>query len=166
VLVLSLNTLSLRVPSLREYTEDVPELLSYYVDKFVDSEHLSFKRFGVAAQNRLRNYPWPGNIRELSNLVYNLLLTTSDEEISLDEVEKELEVITYSDEPLIKQDILSMSLREARNQFERNYLQQQLILCNGKISKLAKRVGMERTNLYRKLHFLDINLKSLDTEDH
>jgi len=158
-LVLNLNTLSLRVPPLREYAEDVPELLSYYVDKFVDSEHLSFKRFGVAAQNRLRHYPWPGNVRELSNFVYNLLLLSSSEEISLNEVEKEIEAITYSDEPLIKQDILSMPLREARDQFERNYLQQQLILCNGKVSKLAERAGMERTNLYRKLRYLGINFK-------
>ncbi len=165
-LLLKLNTLSLRVPPLREHAEDVPELLSYYVDKFVDSKHLSFKRFGVAAQNRLRNYPWPGNIHELSNVVYNLLLNASAEEISLDEVEENIESITSDNDSFIKQDIFSMSLREARDQFERHYLQHQLILCKGKVSKLSERVGMERTNLYRKLHSLDINFKSLNTKDH
>ncbi len=158
-LLLKLNTLSLRVPPLRDHAEDVPELLSYYVDKFVDSKHLSFKRFGVAAQNRLRHYPWPGNIHELSNVVYNLLLTASAEEISLDEVEENMTSITSDNEPFTKQDIFSMSLREARDQFERHYLQQQLILCKGKVSKLSERVGMERTNLYRKLRSLDINFK-------
>ena len=65
--------LTLRIPPLREYAEDVPELLRYYVDRLVDDERLPFRRFGVAAQNRLRNYPWPGNMRELKNLVQRLL---------------------------------------------------------------------------------------------
>ena len=73
-LLANLNTLGLRVPPLREYAEDVPELLNYYVDKLVDAEGLSFRRFSVAAQNRLRNYPWPDNVRELKNLVRRLLL--------------------------------------------------------------------------------------------
>ncbi len=164
-LVSNLNTLSLRVPPLREYAEDVPELLSYYVDKLVDGEGLSFKRFGVAAQNRLRNYPWPDNVRELKNLVRRLLLTGSDEEIRLDEVEKEISVVAHSDEPLVKQDLLSLPLREAREQFERAYLQQQLVLCDGKVGKLAKRVGMERTHLYRKLRSLGVDFRSVATEE-
>ncbi len=164
-LVSNLNTLSLRVPPLREYAEDVPELLSYYVDKLVDGEGLSFKRFGVAAQNRLRNYPWPDNVRELKNLVRRLLLTGAEEVISLDEVEKEIAAVTRSDEPLVKQDLLSLPLREAREQFERAYLQQQLVLCDGKVGKLAKRVGMERTHLYRKLRSLGVDFKSVATED-
>ncbi|MFQ5982335.1 MAG: sigma-54-dependent transcriptional regulator, partial [Woeseiaceae bacterium] len=155
-LVSNLNILSLWVPPLREYAEDVPELLSYYVDKLVDSESLSFRRFGVAAQNRLRNYPWPDNVRELKNLVRRLLLTGSDEKISLDEVEKEVTATAQADEPLVKQDLLSLPLREAREQFERAYLQQQLVLCDGKVGKLAKRVGMERTHLYRKLRSLGV----------
>ena len=164
-LISNLNTLSLRVPPLREYAEDVPELLSYYVDKLVDGEGLSFKRFGVAAQNRLRNYPWPDNVRELKNLVRRLLLTGAEEVISLDEVEKEIAAVTRSDEPLVKQDLLSLPLREAREQFERAYLQQQLVLCDGKVGKLAKRVGMERTHLYRKLRSLGVDFRSVATED-
>jgi DNA-binding NtrC family response regulator len=164
-LVSDLNTLSLRVPPLREYAEDVPELLSYYVDKLVDGEGLSFRRVGVAAQNRLRNYPWPDNVRELKNLVRRLLITGSDEEISLDEVEKELDATAHSDEPLVKQDLLSLPLREAREQFERAYLQQQLVLCDGKVGKLAKRVGMERTHLYRKLRSLGVDFRSVGAEE-
>jgi DNA-binding NtrC family response regulator len=164
-LVSNLNTLSVRVPPLREYAEDVPELLSYYVDKLVDGEGLSFKRFGVAAQNRLRNYPWPDNVRELKNLVRRLLLTGASEVISLDEVEKEIAAVAHSDEPLVKQDLLSLPLREAREQFERAYLQQQLVLCDGKVGKLAKRVGMERTHLYRKLRSLGVDFRSVVTEE-
>jgi len=159
-LVSSLNTLTLKVPPLREYAEDVPELLAYYVDKLVDSDGLRFRRFSVAAQNRLRNYPWPDNVRELKNLVRRLLMSDSGEEITLEEVEAEISAAAVADEPLIKQDLLSLPLREAREQFERAYLQQQLVLCDGKVGKLAQRVGMERTHLYRKLRSLGVDFKS------
>jgi DNA-binding NtrC family response regulator len=164
-LISNLSTLSLRVPPLREYAEDVPELLGYYVDKLIDSEGLSFRRFSVAAQNRLRNYPWPDNVRELKNLVRRLLLTDSDEEITLDEIEKEISSASDSDEPLVKQDLLSLPLREAREQFERAYLQQQLVLCDGKVGKLAQRVGMERTHLYRKLRSLGVDFRSVSAAE-
>ena len=164
-LVAHLSVLGIRIPPLREYSEDVPELLVYYVDKLVDSENLTFRRFSLAAQNRLRNYPWPDNIRELKNLTRRLLLTGSDDDISLEEVEGEVSAATPVDEPLVKQDLLSLPLREAREQFERTYLQQQLILCDGKVGQLAKRVGMERTHLYRKLRALGVDFKSMVSED-
>lgn len=164
-LVAHLSVLSLRIPPLREYSEDVPELLAYYVDKLVDSENLTFRRFSVAAQNRLRNYPWPDNVRELKNLTRRLLLSGSDDDISLEEVEAEISAAAPTNEPLVKQDLLSLPLREAREQFERNYLQQQLVLCDGKVGQLAKRVGMERTHLYRKLRSLGVNFKSVGSED-
>ncbi len=160
-----LQILSLNVPPLREYSEDVPELLTYYVDKLVDAEGLTFRRFSVAAQNRLRNYPWPDNVRELKNLVRRLLLTGSDDDISLEEVEAEVSGSGQTDEPLVKQDLLALPLREAREQFERAYLQQQLVLCDGKVGQLAKRVGMERTHLYRKLRSLGVDFKSVAADE-
>ena len=163
--VAKLGVLTLRVPPLREYSEDVPELLNYYVDKLVDSEGLEFRRFSVAAQNRLRNYPWPDNVRELKNLVRRLLMSNSGEDISLQEVEAEISAAAAEDEPLVKQDLLALPLREAREQFERAYLQQQLVLCDGKVGQLAKRVGMERTHLYRKLRSLGVDFKSVGTDD-
>lgn len=164
-LIANLNTLSLHVPPLRDYAEDVPELLNYYVDKLVDSEGLTFRRFSVAAQNRLRNYPWPDNVRELKNLVRRLLLTGEDEEITLADVESEIIAASDAAQPLVKQDLLALPLREAREQFERAYLQQQLVLCDGKVGKLAQRVGMERTHLYRKLRSLGVDFRSAATQD-
>ena len=158
-LISNLNVLTLRIPPLREYAEDVPELLRYYVDRLVDDERLPFRRFGVAAQNRLRNYPWPGNIRELKNLVHRLLIQGGSEEIRLEEIEQEIESQAPVDEPLVKQDLLALPLREAREHFERAYLTQQLQLCNGKVGQLAKRVGMERTHLYRKLRSLGVDFR-------
>ncbi|MBS0376719.1 MAG: sigma-54-dependent Fis family transcriptional regulator [Proteobacteria bacterium] len=158
-LLAHLNLVTLKVPPLRDYAEDVPDLLRHYVDRLVDEERLPFRRFGVAAQNRLRNYPWPGNMAELRNLVHRLLLLGGEEEIRLEEIERELATQLPKDEPLVKQDLLALPLREAREAFERAYLQQQLQLCNGKVGQLAKRVGMERTHLYRKLRSLGVDFR-------
>jgi DNA-binding NtrC family response regulator len=163
-LLAQLNTLIVRVPPLRDYAEDVPELLRQQVDRIVDTEGLPFRRFSVAAQNRLRNYPWPDNVRELKNLVHRLLIQGGGEEIGLAEIERELAVQAPPGEPLVKQDLLALPLREAREQFERAYLQQQLLLCNGKVGQLAKRVGMERTHLYRKLRSLGLDFRSIGDE--
>jgi two-component system, NtrC family, nitrogen regulation response regulator NtrX len=163
-LLAHLNMLIVRVPPLREYAEDVPELLRHYVDRLVDTEGLQFRRFSVAAQNRLRNYPWPDNVRELKNLVHRLLIQGGAEEIRLEEIERELAVQAPPGEPLVKQDLLALPLREAREQFERAYLQQQLLLCNGKVGQLAKRVGMERTHLYRKLRSLGVDFRNISED--
>jgi len=163
-LLAHLNMLIVRIPPLREYAEDVPELLRHYVDRIVDTEGLQFRRFSVAAQNRLRNYPWPDNVRELKNLVHRLLIQSGAEEIRLEEIERELAVQAPPGEPLVKQDLLALPLREAREQFERAYLQQQLLLCNGKVGQLAKRVGMERTHLYRKLRSLGVDFRNISED--
>jgi DNA-binding NtrC family response regulator len=163
-LLAHLNMLIVRVPPLRDYAEDVPELLRHYVDRLVDNEGLQFRRFSVAAQNRLRNYPWPDNVRELKNLVHRLLIQGGAEEIRLEEIERELAVQAPPGEPLVKQDLLALPLREAREQFERAYLQQQLLLCNGKVGQLAKRVGMERTHLYRKLRSLGVDFRNISED--
>ncbi|MGH8258794.1 MAG: sigma-54-dependent transcriptional regulator, partial [Steroidobacteraceae bacterium] len=113
-LLAHLNTLIVRVPPLRDYAEDVPELLRHYVDRAVDAEGLPFRRFSVAAQNRLRNYPWPDNVRELRNLVHRLLIQGGPEEIRLEEIERELALQSAPGEPLVKQDLLALPLREAR----------------------------------------------------
>jgi two-component system nitrogen regulation response regulator NtrX len=85
-LLAHLEVISIRIPPLREYAEDVPDLLRHYVDRLVDEEGMPFRRFSVAAQNRLRNYPWPGNVRELRNLVQRVLIIGGPEEIGLDEI--------------------------------------------------------------------------------
>lgn len=155
-----LSSVVIQVPPLRSYLEDVPELLRYYSDALADSERLEYRRFSVAAQNRLRNYPWPGNLAELRNLVRRLLVLGEDREVSLEELEAAL-APHRADGPLVKQDLLALPLREAREHFERAYLEQQLQLCGGKVGKLAERVGMERTHLYRKLNSLGIDFRNL-----
>lgn len=164
-LLARLAVLELRVPPLRDRHEDVPELLRYTVDRLVDEEGLGFRRFGLAAQNRLRHYPWPGNVRELNNLVRRLLVAGAGEEIGLAELEEQLTPAASGAEPLVKQDLLSLPLREAREKFEQAYLTQQLALCGGRVGLLAKRVGMERTHLYRKLRALGVDFRQVPEED-
>ena len=163
-LLAHLEVITIRVPPLREYAEDVPDLLRHYVERLVDEEGMPLRRFSVAAQNRLRNYPWPGNVRELRNLVQRMLIIGGPEEIGLDEIEQHLALQQAPDEPLVKQDLLALPMREAHEQFERAYLLQQLMLCNGKVGLLAKRVGMERTHLYRKLRSLGVDFRQISED--
>jgi len=126
---------------------------------------LHYRRFSMAAQNRLRNYPWPGNVRELKNLVRQLLTVDGPEEIGLRELESSLRPPTDGSEPLVRQDLLALPMREAREHFERAYLTQQLALCGGRVGKLAERVGMERTHLYRKLRALGVDFRQSNFDD-
>ncbi|MGF1526887.1 MAG: sigma-54-dependent transcriptional regulator [Candidatus Competibacterales bacterium] len=160
-----LKVVPLELPPLRDHCEDVPELLNYYVNYFVDQEGLSYRHFTLAAQNRLRNYTWPGNIRELKNLVQRLLILGGDEEITQQEVEAAISSTPVAKAREIDSIPLDLPLREAREQFERKYLLEQFKECGGNVARLAERVGMERTNLYRKLRALGIDpKKALDGE--
>jgi DNA-binding NtrC family response regulator len=159
-----LNVVPLRVPALREHAEDIPELLNYYVDYYCGREGLPYRRFAIAAQNRLRHYAWPGNSRELRNLVQRLLIMGTSEQISVEEVVLALGQREQGnqDEPQWRPDVFELPLREAREEFERSYLLHQLKQCHGSVSRLSQRVGMERTHLYRKLRALGINPKEVD----
>ena len=93
--------------------------------------------------------------------MHSLLLSNTEEEISLEEAEATMNFMPDTQGTLVQQDLLALPLREAREQFERSYLKQQLALCGGKVGKLAQRVGMERTHLYRKLRSLGVDFRSV-----
>ncbi|MCY4211273.1 MAG: sigma-54 dependent transcriptional regulator [Gammaproteobacteria bacterium] len=158
-LYFQLNVVPITVPALREHYEDVPAVLEYFVNFLVEQEGLPYRSFTTAAQNRLRRYPWPGNIRELKNLVQRMLILGGPTAIDLEEVET-----TLGDMPVKKAadsvKNLDLPLRQARENFERDYLEYQLKLANGSVSKMARNVHMERTHLYRKLKSLGIDIKS------
>ena len=156
-----LAVVPVRIPPLREHREDVPELLQYYTDFFVSQEKLVYRRFSLSAQNRLRNYDWPGNILELRNLVQRLLLADDGSDILLEEVEQALqkgleERHLPNTSPAID---FELPLRDARELFERAYLEHNLKQVEGSVGELAKISGVERTHLYRKLRALGINPK-------
>jgi len=158
-----LNVVPLNVPPLRDHAEDIPELLQYYVDYYCSTEGFPYRHFGIAAQNRLLHYPWPGNILEVRNLVQRLLILGASEEISLEEVEAALggRTAATTEVQQWQENVFEMPLREAREAFERTYLLHQLKYASGSVSKLSQRIGMERTHLYRKLRALGINPKDV-----
>ena len=156
-----LAQISIYVPSLRERSDDVPEILNFYINHLPDQENTPYRKMSFAAQNHLRNYPWPGNMHELKSLVRQLQLLGGDGDIELNEV---IEFIQQSDQlsnQTSNNTRYDLSLREAREEFEKDYLLHHLRKVDGKVGDLAKIVGMERTHLYRKLRALNINPKSL-----
>jgi len=157
-----INVVPLMIPALREHPEDVTELLNFYVDRLIALDGLPYRHFSVAAQNYLRNYRWLGNIRELRNLVQRLLILGTDTEITQEEVEEVLgRAIPIFSQGLeqLPVSLFELPLRQAREQFEHDYLSYQLEQCVGNVSQLAERVQMERTHLYRKMRSLNIDPK-------
>lgn len=154
-----LNEVMLEIQPLRNHSEDIPGLLSFYVDYFVGHDKLSFRKFSMAAQNFLRNYSWRGNVRELKNLVQRLMILGVGEEIELEEVKSALGTVIVDSTPSAAvPDFYNLPLKDARDQFEKAYLEYHFERSGGSVAKLSAAVGIERTHLYRKLHSLNIKL--------
>ncbi|WP_018864631.1 MULTISPECIES: sigma-54-dependent transcriptional regulator [Thioalkalivibrio] len=161
-----LNVLPLAIPPLREHAEDIPELLDYHMRHLHQQEGLPMRVFQRPALERLQQYQWPGNVRELRNLVQRMMILGSGDEITRDEVER-----TLTGQPQRGDEfeegalaIPDLPLREAREQFEREYLIQQLERSEGNMTRLAERVGLERTHLYRKFKALGIDPKRVKAD--
>ena len=151
-----LSVVPIHLPPLREHNEDVPDLLEYYANHYSEQEGLPYRPFSLSAQNRLRAYPWPGNLRELRNLVQRLLILGQDPKIGDKELDQALgEAWTRTESPLF-----ALPLRAARERFERTYFQYQLEQEDYNINRIARNTGMERTYLYRKLKHLGLEAKN------
>ncbi|MCH8477891.1 MAG: sigma-54 dependent transcriptional regulator [Wenzhouxiangella sp.] len=158
-----LNVVPLEIPPLRQRQEDVPDLIRFYAEYYPSRDGVPYRHFSVAAQNRLRQHHWPGNLRELKNLVQRLLILGGDDDVSGAEVE---EALSQTDtgrrggEAAVPE-LFQLPLREAREEFERQYLTYKLKSVDGSVGKLAEVVEMERTHLYRKLRQLGVDPKQL-----
>ena len=155
-----LNVLPLTIPPLKDRPEDVDALTHHYLKHFADNEGLKARDLTAGARTRLRDYDWPGNVRELKNLIQRLMILGGDEAISTSEVSAALgiRIDVQGDNTLPGFDL---PLREAREKFEKAYLEFQLRALGGSVSKVAERVGIERTHLYRKLRSLEIDPKQI-----
>ena len=151
----------LSIPPLRSTLKEVPEILDETVKFFVERDGHGYRRFSLASQNMLSKYQWPGNLRQLVDLVQALLSRKDKEIVNVDEIQEIITLQGPGGNILIENNILSLSMKEAKKLFERAYLTRQLELVGGKISELSRRVDMERTNLYRKLQSLDIEYKKM-----
>jgi len=153
-----LHVMPIQVPSLRQHTEDIPELVDHFLDYFLTNEGLEYREFTVAAQNVLRQYSWPGNYRELKNLVQRLLIL-GEGDVGADEVRHALEK-RRSEFGSFNAVDTAINLKQAKEQFEAAYLSQLLRETGGNVTETARLSGVERTNLYRKLKALNIDPKN------
>jgi two-component system nitrogen regulation response regulator NtrX len=149
-----LSELTLRLPPLREFAEDVPDLASLMLAQMVEARACPSRRLSIAALNALRHHVWPGNLTELEGVVKDLALSSLDEEIQLDDVER---VLAGRAVPgALPEVLLDRPYREAREAFERVYFEHLLSREHGSMSRVAERSGLERTHLYRKLKALGL----------
>ncbi len=155
-----LNVVPITIPPLSAHREDVPELVAFYLDWMADHEHLPYRKFTTGALNVLRNYAWPGNIRELKNVVQRLLILNRGPEVSAAEVEEALGAqAPGAVQAEIPPPLFEQPLRSARDQFEKAYFEYHLHKTGGNVAEVARISEMERTNLYRKLKQLGLTPK-------
>jgi two-component system nitrogen regulation response regulator NtrX len=155
-----LNVVPLHVPPLRDHAEDLEDLLNHYADYFAVQEGLPRREFTPGARARLREYGWPGNVRELKNLVQRLFILGTSEFIDGGEIGAATG-LRPAQEAAASHPEFELPLREARERFEKAYLEYQLQACDGSVSRVADRVGIERTHLYRKLRSLGIDPRQI-----
>ena len=149
-----LAELTLKLPALREFAEDVPDLAALMIAQLVEARLCPSRRLAIAALNALRHHPWPGNLAELESVVKDLAFTSLEEEIQLHDVER---VLAARGAPgTLPEVTLDRPYREAREAFERVYFENLLAREHGSMSRVAERSGLERTHLYRKLKALGL----------
>jgi two-component system, NtrC family, nitrogen regulation response regulator NtrX len=153
----AIASVAIHVPSLREHREDIPDLANLFLLRSVEAKEVAPRHFSTAALNALRNYDWPGNLDQLESTVRSLALTAVGEEISAGDVSQALAL--FGDQPAHTPRLpLDLPLRDARDAFERVYFEHHIAKEGGNMSRVAERVGLERTHLYRKLKQLGIKL--------
>jgi two-component system nitrogen regulation response regulator NtrX len=155
-----LNVVPLRMPSLKDRREDIPELCRYFLKRSAEIAGLSARELSEEAMAMLQAYHWPGNVRQLRNMMEWLLIMTADSKEPIASSELPPEILTSNPvlaRPETNADIMLMALREARELFEKQYLAAQIERFGGNISKTSAFVGMERSALHRKLKMLGIN---------
>jgi two-component system nitrogen regulation response regulator NtrX len=153
----SLSVTAVRVPSLREHREDVPDIANLMLSRMVEAKEVPPRQFSTAALNALRNYDWPGNLAQLQSVVQTLALTALADQIALEDVNRVLPQAMSASR--VAQDLpFDLPLREARDAFERVYFEYHIAKESGNISRVAESAGLERTHLYRKLKQLGIKL--------
>ena len=150
-----LNVIEVNVEPLKKRTSDIPLLIEYFSEKISTSYNL--KKLNInSSNNHLLNYDWPGNVRELRNLIERIAILSPDTVEKVSGIIKEsLKTPDINNE--ISENSLSIPLKEARENFEKEYLTTQLKKFNSNISKTADFIGMERSALHRKLKMLGIN---------
>ena len=154
-----LNVMPLHAPKLSERREDIPALVEHFIEQLAASTGLPARKIGDDAMAALQAHDWPGNVRQLRNNVERLLILATGEPtqpITLATLPKEVSVVKSGSNTKENDRIIAMPLRDAREHFEREYLQAQIDRFGRNISRTANFVGMERSALHRKLKSLGL----------
>jgi two-component system, NtrC family, nitrogen regulation response regulator NtrX len=159
-----LNVVELKIPSLRERREDIPKLADHFNSFCSKKYNLPRRKFSGEAMISLQSYNWPGNARQLMNVIEWMLIThpgEASEMIKSSMLPKEItsgttsEFVDHNNQG--SKELMSLRLRDARQLFERQYLLAQINRFGGNISRTASFVGMERSALHRKLKSLEVS---------
>ncbi|MEO1038144.1 MAG: sigma-54 dependent transcriptional regulator [Pseudomonadota bacterium] len=155
-----LAVVPLEAPALAQRREDIPLLVSYFIERLAAVSGLASRRVGDDAMAALQAHDWPGNVRQLRNNVERLLILASgnsNEPVTLDALPSEVAGREGSTQGLDPERMIALPLRDAREKFEREYLRAQISRFGGNISRTANFIGMERSALHRKLKSLGVN---------
>lgn len=151
-----LNVIPIHVPELTQRREDIPLLVEYFLDKFSKEHGTGSKEITPEGMKVLMDYHWPGNVRELKNIIERLCIMIPGEKIGAHDIREHLE----TDEEEIGS-VQTSSFKKAKEKFEREFIINALRRNNKNVSQTAQEMGIERTNLYRKIKQYNINLDSL-----
>ncbi|WP_085904847.1 sigma-54-dependent transcriptional regulator [Kiloniella majae] len=157
-----LNVVPLVVPALVDRRDDIPDLIEYFMDLSAKTNGIPARPLAQDAMASLQAYEWPGNVRQLRNVIDWLLIMApgeGDEMISAEMMPPDIGSISpsVSSGGSGQEDLMALSLREARELFEKRYLEAQIMRFGGNISKTSTFIGMERSALHRKLRTLGIS---------
>ena len=148
-----LNVIPIHVPPLRARVEDIPALVNHFGEQFAREGGFNKKIFSDNAQDRMKIYPWSGNVRELRNFVERLYILTPGDFVDVPDLK--MAGLNFAD-PSIS--ISEQNFRDARADFEKDYLLQKLNEHGGNVTKTAESIGLERSYLHRKMKSYGIEL--------
>jgi len=158
-----LNVVPVRIPPLRERREDIPELVNHFLARFAAEKRIQTPELSKEAMAALQAHDWPGNVRQLRNIIERTLILTPLDRVGCIEVDLLPQEIIDSQGSAglggASMAIMGSPLREARESFEREYLKIQIRRFSGNISRTASFIGMERSALHRKLKALGLGDK-------
>jgi len=158
-----LNVVPVRLPPLRERREDIPELVNHFLARFAAEKRIQTPELSKEAMAALQAHDWPGNVRQLRNIIERTLILTPGDRVGCIEVDLLPQEIIDSQGSAglggASMAIMGSPLREARESFEREYLKIQIRRFSGNISRTASFIGMERSALHRKLKALGLGDK-------
>ncbi len=157
-LVNVLSSVVVNIPALRQQTEDISFLVNQIASELAEAQKTTPIRFTSDAIDQMRQYDWPGNLEQLRNVVKNLVMNADGHEIGQAAVSKMLnQFIQKSDTEMVNGFDFNLPLRELREELERRYFEYHIHREGQNMSRVAQKVGLERTHLYRKLKQLGIN---------